>query len=266
MTILSNRKSAQRKKRTIAIAIGVLVILVILSRFSFFSPLSSVFHAITLPLWKAKISITDTVRGVTSSFASKRSLVEENELLRERLNEFEISFQYNDVIVEENKKLKELFNRSNENEEDLTVASILTKPNQSPYGTLIIDIGSDSGVEVGDYIIARGNVVLGEIKDVFSNSSRVTLFSKSGNEIEGILSEFDIFVTLTGKGSGNFEFTIPRDIEIIDGLEVIIPSINSYLIADVRNIVRDPRDPLQKIVLASPVNIQELRFVQVLKK
>ena len=74
----------------------------------------------------------------------------------------------------------------------------------------------------------------------------------------------NLFVNLIGRGGGNFEIDIPRGINIKYGTEVIIPSLNSYLVAITEKIISDLRDPFQKILLKSPVNIQHLKFVQVL--
>jgi hypothetical protein len=56
---------------------------------------------------------------------------------------------------------------------------------------------------------------------------------------------------------------LPRDLVIEKGNEVVLPGINIRAVATVETIISDPRDSYQKALLKSPINIQELKFVQV---
>ena len=47
--------------------------------------------------------------------------------------------------------------------------------------------------------------------------------------------------------------------------EVVLPGINSYVLGTISTIISDPRDSYQIALLASPVNIQQLKFVEVEK-
>ena len=49
------------------------------------------------------------------------------------------------------------------------------------------------------------------------------------------------------------------------GCQIVLPGINPYVLATVSTIISDPRKKKQKALLASPVNIQELKFVEVEK-
>jgi hypothetical protein len=80
-----------------------------------------------------------------------------------------------------------------------------------------------------------------------------------------VISGRDIYAPAAGRGGGNFEMTLPRDIKIDAGTDIVIPGITPYVLGVVQDIVSDPRDPFQKLLLASPINIQELKFVQIEK-
>ena len=58
---------------------------------------------------------------------------------------------------------------------------------------------------------------------------------------------------------------MPKDFTIQKGDQVVMPGLNSYVLAIVQTIISDPRDPFIKALLTSPVNIQELKFVEVEK-
>ena len=145
----------------------------------------------------------------------------------------------------------------------MTLAVILAKPNQSPYDTLVIDVGTEQNLEVGDMVFAFGNVPIGRVSDVNQSSSKVVLFSSSGEKIQVLVG--DISMEISGRGGGNFEMVLPRDIILQKGDSAILPGIMPYVVGIVETIISDPRDSFQKALLTSPVNIQELKFVEVAK-
>ena len=197
-----------------------------------------------------------------SFFISKNSLIKENESLKQELAiERARGLGYSSVL-EENTKLKEILGRKNESAK-LTLATILSKPNQSPYDTLIIDRGEQSGLIAGNMVFALGNVPIGRVAEVYEKSSKVLLFSSAGEKTQGIIN--DVSMEVVGRGGGNFEIVLPRDFILEKSNQVILPGINSYVLGIVETIISDPRDSFQKALLVSPVNIQKLKFVEVEK-
>jgi hypothetical protein len=70
---------------------------------------------------------------------------------------------------------------------------------------------------------------------------------------------------LVGRGGGNFEMILPRDLVVANEATVVLPGITPYVVAVVETILTDPRDSYQKALLASPINIFELNLVEVEK-
>ncbi|MDQ3245278.1 MAG: hypothetical protein M3P22_02970, partial [bacterium] len=58
---------------------------------------------------------------------------------------------------------------------------------------------------------------------------------------------------------------IHRDLEIQEYTELHLPGLPTSVIAKMQAIISDPHDSTKKALLTSPVNIQELKFVQVEK-
>ena len=200
--------------------------------------------------------------GVFSFFASKNSLQRENENLKKELDTQKASMSNYNSILEENINMKEILGRKNE-KTSMVLAAILSKPSQSIYDTLVIDAGSRQAVKTGDLVFAEGNVPIGRISLVYPFSSKVVLFSSAGENTEVIVSGKNIFMQAVGRGGGNFEMILPRELTLEKGAEVVLPGINSYVLGVVQAIVSDPRDSFQKALLSSPVNIFELKFVEV---
>ena len=59
--------------------------------------------------------------------------------------------------------------------------------------------------------------------------------------------------------------SLPKDVVVANGTEAVLPGLTPYTLAKVDTIISDPRDSYQKALLASPVNIYELGFVEIEK-
>ena len=161
--------------------------------------------------------------------------------------------------------MKEILDRKNNNNTDLILAGILAKPNRSIYDTLLIDAGTNDGILKEKKVFALGNVPIGYIAETYPSSSKVVLYSNPGEKTDVVISGKDIYMQAVGRGGGNFEMILPRDFIITEGEEVDLPGVNPYILGTVQTILSDPRDSFQKALLVSPVNVQQLKFVEVEK-
>ncbi len=219
-------------------------------------------HTIFRPVWVVGNSISEKLGSVSSFFTSKNSLYLENQNLKLQLDTQKALMSNYDYLLNENISLKEILGRKNQ-KTPMILAAILSKPNQSVYDTVIIDAGMGEGIQVGDKVFALGNIPVGRVAEVYSHSSKVILLSNSGEKTKVLISRENILLELVGRGGGNFEMILPRNFTPTKGDQVVLPGINPYVVAVVETIISDPRDPFVKALLVSPVNIQELKFVEV---
>ena len=208
-------------------------------------------------------NIGEKFSNISSFFYSKNILLENNINLRLDLNEKETMLSNYNSILAENIQMKEILGRKIE-KTNMVISTILSKPNHSLYDTLIIDTGAKNGISEGKRVFAFGNIPIGRIAEVYSDSSKVILFSNPGEKTEVVVGK-DIFMQVIGRGGGNFEMNLVKDIVLEKGMEVVLPGIHPYVLGIVETIISDPRDFFQKALLISPVNIQELKFVEVEK-
>lgn len=263
MSYLLDKKNKIKKIKIIA------TILIVLSFLFYFrngilSGLSSATHFVFRPILSVGNSIGNKFENIGAYFNSKKLLSLENETLRleKSANEAKIS-NYNSVL-DENVKLKEILGRIPENK-TMILASILVKPNRSPYDTLVIDIGVKDGAYVGQNVFALGNIPIGKISEIYESTSKVVLYSSPGERNDVFISGKDVLMQIVGRGGGNFEMILPRDFVLEKGTEVVLPGITPKVVGVVDTILSDPRDSYQKALLKSPVNIFELKFVEVEK-
>ena len=261
MSYLLDKKTKRNNFIKILLIVIVLFILIYF-RASIFRALSSVSQTVFRPVLLLGNSVGNKFKGTSSFLYSKKSLYLQNENLKSELRELEARISNYNSILDENIKIKEILCRKNE-KVILVLAGILSRPNQSPYDTLLIDAGTRQGITEGNLVFAHGNVPIGRVALVYPNSSKVILFSTPSEKTDVLISGKDIFMQLIGRGGGNFEMILLRDFSLERGTEVVLPGITPYVVGVVETIISDPRDSFQKVLLRSPVNIQELKFVEV---
>ena len=259
-------------KRNKFFKIGSLVLLFLILfyfRSGVYRGLSYVSYTIFRPVFIVGNSVGGTLSNLRSAFLSKNSLYLENQNLKIKLSENNAQMSNYNSVLAENISLKEILGRlpavaGRGEEGDMILGAILAKPNQSLYDTLIIDVGENSGIEIGDTVFALGDIPIGKIGEVHSASSKVILFSSPGEKMQVVVPPDNIFLEAVGRGGGNFEMAIPQDLNLVKGSEVILPGITPYVLAIVQMTISDPRDSYVKALLVSPVNVQSLKFVQIM--
>ncbi len=194
-------------------------------------------------------------------FDSKQSLIKKVLELQSTIDAQTASMATLSTLESENKLLKGEFGREVHNKGML--ARVIVPPNRSLYDTVVLDVGSDDGINVGQGVYAFGSVALGTISEVSENSSTVLLFSASGRETVGTTSGSDIALTLIGRGAGEYEVRMPRDIVFEQGGLISQQSLEVHPLATIQKIVTDPRDPFQRLLAKAPVNLQTMKWVVV---
>lgn len=260
MSYLLDRKIRRQKSFRIALAVVIFMVLFYF-RAGIYHGFSYASHGIFRPVLAAGGSIGEKIKNAETFFISKNSLAKENENLKSEIAGSEADRANYDSVVAENASLKEILGRKNE-KTPMVLSAILAKPNQSPYDTLVVDAGENL-IKTGDTVFALGNVPIGRVAETYPNSSKVILFSNSGEKTQVVLGDKNIFMEITGRGGGNFEMIIPRDFTLAKGDQVVLQGIVPYVVGVVETVISDPRDSFQKALLVSPVNIQELKFVEV---
>lgn len=262
MSYLRNKQEQRKKIGVISAAVFFLAI-ILLFRVSVMNGLRVAAHAVFSPFLSLKNNIAGGLASYGANLESKKALIAENEALKNTAETERVNALDRGVLLDENTKLKEILSRTKE-EKNLILGVILAKPNQSPYDTLIVDAGENLGVKVGSRVFAFGNVLIGEVSEVYGASSNIKLYSTSGETLRVIVDGTGIYTEAIGRGGGNFEITLPRDVVITSGITTLsIPGITPQIVATVEQVISDPRDPFQKILAISPVNVQELKFVEV---
>lgn len=228
------------------------------------SPFRSFVFWLARPIWKIENALISHFDYSVRLFETKRSLVEENRRLQSDNNKLNYYILANDFLRRENDDLRENAGRNKELGNSL-LASVLVKPGQTPYDQLIVDVGSNLGVSVGDLVTVEGSVVIGEITEVFSNTSKVELYSTHKRVLTVLIGPNSIQTEATGMGGGNFKVKLPKETDVKEGDSVVVPSISPTVFGVIEKIDSDSQNTFQDIYFKNPVNLNEIKFVSILK-
>lgn len=262
---MSYRQSNARKQKTLkGIFYGAIIfaLLILTPAWNF---LEGGVQRIAAPLWSTGDALSARALSISTAFVSeKEALVKKNKELEEELAIIQLKLLDRNLILEENLELQEELGRDVYGDRTIA-AKVLSSPGVSPYDTLIIDIGAKDDVMAGDTILVAGTIVVGEVVEVFAQTSRVQLISSPGEEFDVLVSG-SINAVAKGRGGGNFTIELPRDAEVSVGDVVEAAGSSIGVIGFVEYIEVDPNDPFQKMFLKSPVNIFNISWVEVLRQ
>lgn len=261
MNYRQDKKKNNKKTVTFAL-VAIFLFIVIFSGTMIYGNLSSGSSFVAKPLFNFRKNIVERVSSWRAYFKSKRTLDAENAQLKLEKEELTLRLSNYQILENENKELKSVLERKENH--NFILGNILVKPNRSLYDTLIIDIGENYGIKPLQKVYAYGYVPVGYVGEVYANTAKIILYSTSKEKVDVIAADSGTALEAVGKGNGNFEMILPRDFFIAEGEAVYLPGTSKTL-ANVSGIISDSRDSFKKALLKSPVNIFELRFVEIEK-
>lgn len=245
--------------RISVIFVVVLFVLLSLSAFLFPNAIRTSLYSVSRPLWSFGGLTAKSFVSVKNFFIFKSMLVDKNLFLQDELSSLRLKQIDYEILLKENQDLKtELGRRGKSNR---IIANILSKPPQSPYDTFIIDVGSESGVSIGDKVYISSSIIVGLVKNVTTGTSVVQLFSTGGEKQEATLERTRTSFVLEGTGGGNFKLEVPKDTDVLWGDVFLYPVSSSSIIGSVYYIDANSQSSFKTIYLRTPVNIFSTRYV-----
>lgn len=272
-----NRSSGGRRKLTALIFAGFLIIFILIQWLApHFIP--AVFSTIARPFWRIEFSIQQ------GSLRTGEALLNENAELRRQIDDLNVRLLTTTAVGQENNELKALLGRPVATTSSSTIsgtssmsisrrvskqsfqpilAAVLKRPPMALYDELIIDVGSDQNVVVGQSVYAEGNVLIGKISDVLSDTSKVQLLSSPNSTFDIRIGSSSVNTTAHGKGGGQYSAELPRDIVVSPGDVITSPAFSLTTIGTVGAVIIDPTQPFETILFAPPVSVYGLKWVLV---
>lgn len=258
MTTIYRNKRNPNIRRVIGIVAFTLLLIGAgaLMRTSLMGGIDSIFAG----LWQQSDATGSFMSRVPAYFAGIAALEEENARLREEAAVSKRAVLDRNLLFEENLMLKESMGRSAQ--PNALLAAVLVRPPELPYDTLIIDVGTDAAVRVGDVVAAHGSLRIGSVASVESGTARVTLYSTPGATYEGFLRG-SVPITVEGIGAGSLRATVPYDAHAAVGDLVTLPGIEPNFAFVVEQVEAGRGDSAAEVYLRLSVNPFSLKYVEV---
>jgi cell shape-determining protein MreC len=168
----------------------------------FFSTKTRYFFADTLSsMFGLGNNLHDTIAQTPKSFSSKADLLAENTRLTEEMESLRLSLVDHEIIKEENNRLH--FELGLKPVGKFISAKVVAKPPQIPLDSLLLNIGANDSVSVGDLVLASERVLIGRIVSVSGNTATAALSSFPDSVSYGYLARTNEALEVVGAGGHN---------------------------------------------------------------
>ncbi len=248
-----HRKSRIKVFAPLLMIVGAALFLVALAPAS----LTSAFLTFSTPLLRARAQVSEVQENITLRLKSDETLEEENKRLRDEVARLRVRAALYEAATERALRLEELFGRTRTQG---LLAHVLASPAASPYDTLILDVGSADGVEIGYAVLFDGTMAAGVIEAAGEHASRARLFSSPDLTHNVTVGTSTTPLVAVGKGGGMFTIEAPRDVVATPGMAVF-KNGDTNALAFVVESRAESSDSFQTIYAIFPINLFETREV-----
>ncbi|MBI4086467.1 rod shape-determining protein MreC [Candidatus Kaiserbacteria bacterium] len=149
--------------------------------------------------------------------------------------------------------------------ETYITAGVLSRPNQTPYDTFLIDRGMEDGIVENAIVYVEDNAV-GSVIRVYAHSALVLLVSAPGVHTTAYLTGPKIFVQGEGKGGGVLRLSVPQGIPLAEGDVALLPGAGRGAYGKVVHMESLSSNPEQYAYVTTSIPLSAVRFVHVAKE
>ena len=248
---------SRRGRRSLIIATAVAVVLIGINTLSGGKVLFLV-RTILTPI----LSITTAIESkliTPDMWATRSELQKENASLHTQLNDLMSHDILYTSLNEENETLRSLLHMASTTKS--VTAHVISAPSASPYGTILIDAGSEDGVRENSAVLVSSGVVIGTINQLAAHSAQVLLVFSPQRILNVRIG--NIPAKLTGRGGGNAITTIPRGVTVPIGAVVTMPELGNRVVGIVEQVHSDVTSADQQVLIGTPYSINATSIVLV---
>jgi cell shape-determining protein MreC len=217
------------------------------------------FITLVTPFWRFSSFTSGLVGGATSSLQNLATLSRELDVARA---ENAALTSENDTLSGQVHDLQNLLGSRTAPPKGV-LASVLARPPESPYDTLIVDEGEASGVVPGALVTGPGGSPLGRVASLTTSTARVVLFSASREKTDAWVGTGRVPITLNGAGGGTFTATAPKDAKLATGDVVYV--LGGAALGTVVRVDTDPSSATATLRIQSIINPFTLIWVTLSK-
>ena len=253
-----------------------LIVLSLSSRFSF-APVRNALGYVVVPFQNGINQVGTWMNDQKKGFQSMKSLAEENEKLKEQVEELKVKNSNLVQDQEEAERLRALYNLDQEySEYDKIGAQVIGKDTGNWYSTFIINRGSEDGVETDMNVIADGGLVgivtgtgahWATVRSIIDDSSNVSASVTSISQncmVTGDLEMMD-------EGKIRFIQLTDKENHVQEGDKVVTSSVSNkflkgILIGYISEVQDDSNNLTKNGTIIPAVDFSDIQEVLVIKQ
>lgn len=248
-----SKKSASKILLTL---LSILVLIFLLNSFSFGSSLVS--NALA-PLFNTGGLFYKAYDGLLRSFSDNDAILEENDLLAQKVTELETRVIDYEAIKGENSSLRaELGLRPTTLP---SAARVISKPPQIPLDTLVIDKGASEGLKEGNLVLAGERILIGKVVKVSRSQATVAVSSFPGVLSYGYVDRTSEAIEIKGEGGSGMQTKVPLDFDLKLGDRIMSFGPVPYEVGIVGSIEEDKASGFKNILVSLPASISKTNLV-----
>jgi rod shape-determining protein MreC len=224
-------------------------------------------------------AVDEVARDVTSigtALADIDQLRHDNDALRAENDRLRLENEAAAEARRENDLLTGLLQLQQGLDFQTQAATVIARETSESRRVVVIDQGSDDGLQVGHVVIAAGGALVGRVIEVGPTFARVLLISDSTSTVIGQLISSAATGKVVGQPGGALvmqdvdstvavpigEEVFTAGIELTGGLRSPYPK--GLLVGQVVDVARDPNEVVQTVYLQPAAPLERLEFVLVI--
>jgi len=239
------------------------------ARFDKLERVRSVLGTVTSPVVWLGNAPDRLVKWSVGLFTPRDDLLEENEALKSRLLILERRALKYAALAAENNRLRELMNASEALDDRVVVAEIVGVSPDPFSHEVVINKGSQDGVEVGQAIL-DANGLMGQVQQTSRFTSRVLLISDSSHAVPVEVNRNGLRAVLLGNGdTDRLELVhVPDTADIREGDMLVSSGLGGrfpkgYPVAEVSLIEKEQGEPFVRIQARPQARLNRSQLVLV---
>lgn len=263
-----------KKRVVILLCITALTLITIDVRGGTTGPLGAVRSAVReafSPLQKGVNAVSSPITGFFDGLVNASDLKNENETLRQEVNDVKTQNKTYEAAVGENERLKKLLGIVNEIDVKNTTARVIAGAPSNFETTIQVDRGTNDGVKVGDPVI-DGDGLVGRIIEASASRATILLITDSSSGVGVRDSRSEVVGIAQGKsGSSTVEMQfVDPDADVKKGDTVVTSGLQggkfppNIPVGVVKSVKKNPSGLTKDVILRPIIDLDSVSIVSIL--
>lgn len=252
------------------ICLVIIVILIFTHQFGWLKPAEGIILKGLSPIGSFFYKTGKKTHDFFVFLGSVRNLEKQNTELQKKINELVVENIKLKEIERENELLREQLNFTKTQEYKLLSAFVIAFDPSGLFQSVTINRGEKDGVKQGMPVVISDGILVGKIKEVASDTSKVLLITDSSSSIPALIQESRAPGIVKGEMKlGLIMEMIPQDVEVKTQETVLTSSlggefIEDLLIGQVEEVEKREGELFQKARIKPACDFKKLELVSVI--